>query len=386
MPRLARRALWGSFVMAALSISMIGCGDDPPPDFTAFDEKVEREQANQCKKDGDCLVTGCHRSLCRTAEDTRFCNHQLVLTRLDVPSPSADVRLEQSARVIAQQHLLGDEAETLQVIVSPTQVFVFFHTSPGRRALIEARFSALRAGGVYAWHREAHAVAQRAREGLLGEDARGMTVRRARGGPDLLEVPVENGDVIAARRRLNIVLAPLLPSGALLAYELLPITPPVLRAWIVDEHRRVDLRQLAALDVEPHPHDHKVTRVVGRLTPEEAPKLATLSRAWDQRPVLVLSGDEVLVAPIISAPQLGGRFELSFRDHDRLAKSVAERIEQIRVTPDLARLITLDHEETMRLSARLECYQKQPPLTTCGCVEGRCAWKDPAALDSCLAM
>ena len=58
---------------------MFGCSNDDEKEaqFQATVEKTKTVLANQCSKDEDCIVTGCHQNICRAMPEPDYCDQRL---------------------------------------------------------------------------------------------------------------------------------------------------------------------------------------------------------------------------------------------------------------------------------------------------------------------
>lgn len=87
-------------ILAILDFAISACSDPyaPQMDEAAIEKNEKALEAldNQCEQDGDCMVTGCHRSVCRAAPEASFCDHTLAFTRLATPTPTDSARIWRS--------------------------------------------------------------------------------------------------------------------------------------------------------------------------------------------------------------------------------------------------------------------------------------------------
>ncbi|MBQ8035538.1 MAG: hypothetical protein IJ268_00960, partial [Proteobacteria bacterium] len=92
------RLLFHAIILLSALI-FFGCGSDDEKEakFQAKVEKTKTVLANQCSKDEDCVVTGCHQTLCRAMPEPDYCDQRIVLAAAD----SADIPVLKS--IIAEQ-------------------------------------------------------------------------------------------------------------------------------------------------------------------------------------------------------------------------------------------------------------------------------------------
>lgn len=379
-------------LLLVLSICNIvgACSDPyaPQMDEAAIEKNEKALEAldNQCEQDSDCMVTGCHRSVCRAAPEASFCDHTLAFTRLD-SDPDTD-RLRADMEVILRAQLQQSEVHTLQISVSADRVTAWFHTSYSRREQIEQRLSAIRTGGLYRWSALSPVVAQAVMD-RVGSEGR-IRLRAAEGGPALLETTIEGNDIAAARSVLRAAVTDNTPPNTRWAFELLPQTfPPVMRAWLLDPRPLLDLNRLSELTQRQDP-SADTTLISGRFDDIGQKILADATPPLVGHTLLWVADDEVLASSKLTKPLRDGRFELAFSSlnaytHAQTAKAVLEQMERMRAAPNISSRVAFNPEITRSLEAHLPCYQHQPPLATCGCSsEGRCAWRDDDPLKACI--
>jgi hypothetical protein len=370
-------------------LPLIGCDNPyaPQMDEAAIEKNEEALAAlnNECDEDTDCMVTGCHRSICRAAPDGSFCDHTLRFQRLDDDPDTA--RLQRDLEALLRGLLSDDEHHTLRVVVEPNLVTAWFHTTFTRRDAIEQRFAAITTGGLHRWAPHSQDIALTALAALDQSDARArLALRAAEGGPALLETPIIGGDLAAARRALTDALTGQLDPSTRLAFEVLPrSSPPVLRAWIIDARPLIDMTAISDLRLRSDPAHPDVTLLSGSFAPKA---VGPLSASVVGHTLLWVAGDEVVASSLLRAPFRAGAFDLTWSAADGFSQSqtaaaALQRLQQLTSAPALSQRVAFDPDATRAAEAHLACYKRQPPLTSCACVERRCRWRDTSAFDAC---
>ncbi len=362
--------------------SVFGC--DEGISIVDHAERVHFKAAsrNHCGSDAECIETGCRGTICRALPDKRSCIHRVVLSVHGDDAPSSYIT---AVRSLVGPELTDRERDTLQVHPREGGLLLSFHASLVHREAVLESLDGLRGGGFYGVHPNSERIV----DTVLSEcgDA-AISTRVAQGGPRLLEVALEAGDVLSredvdvATARLREALAGHIPSGARVGFEpILDAHPPVLRAWIVDTRSVVDVADLEQVELRPS-DDETVSVLEGRLAGEARDGLAGLTTYQNGRPVVLLVGDDVLAAPLVIGPVTEGHFALTLTmtasDHSAL-----DRLERVRSAPPLARAVRLDREATALVERDIECLMARPPLTTCACVEGFCGWEESPELKAC---
>ena len=205
----------------------------------------------------------------------------------------------------------------------------------------------------------------------------------------LLETPIRAGDVLSlqdiqtARSHLESALPPdVVPDGARLAFEpLLTTDPPVLRAWVIEDAAAVDFASLDSLELEP---SGAAVTVRGTLDETGSSALSEVSAAAEGKALVFVLGRDVLAAPVVGEPLTDGRFGLTVAKRGDDDEALGERLERLADAPSLSVGLTLDLVATADAERDNKCYAPDAGLATCGCVEGRCEWRESEALAACI--
>jgi len=372
------------FIVAWLFSACFDDGQDPGAQRQR--EQVNKAARNECSQDSDCMVTGCHGTVCRARRDNNFCEQQLVLRWLGEGSArDEEAAIKASIRGFARPHLDADELASLRVWVDVDVVKLSFHAQPERRRALEQAFAAPRAGGWYAPHPESE-------NGLETLVASGLRIRASEEGPRLLEALIEAGDVERAKQRLLAALPDARRVDKHVAFEVLTSTdPPVVRAWLLETQPRIPFSAMRALNLRTDTQAPWIAQLDGALSPEGAQTLASWPDAvsvWPTRLVLV-NHDVVLAAPRRFAAISDGRWTLSWSQPpgtrwQEARAALLTRLAPLQESSHSLQQLRLDADATQRAEAFLTCFQRTPPLSPCSCMEGRCQWQDPDALKQCV--
>ncbi|OIP35129.1 MAG: hypothetical protein AUK47_17255 [Deltaproteobacteria bacterium CG2_30_63_29] len=371
------RRLASTVFLTLLALLVPSCEREPRISEAERAERVAVAQ-NRCEVDSDCLRTGCRGTVCRAEPDERFCEHRLVLS---VRGKGGDLINELTSFVGGA--LTPKERETLAVHPGTGELMVAFHGSIERRNAVEGLFSSLEAGGIYPFHPDSDEIARFLAERLNrpGE----LEVRRAEGGPLLLERRVTSGHILTTDEARSVVeetrvlVEPLEPATGTFAYELVSdAEPPLVRVW-VRAGDGVSFGHIAKMGAK----DRRAPNTLeGVLDAEGTAALEALTEANVDRPLLFVVGDEVLASPLVSATIRDGRFSLQLDDDS--SAELLDRIERIRATPALSGRVALDPVATQKSERDITCLAAVPSLAQCGCVEGYCGWLESEALNQCI--
>ncbi|MDX9721018.1 MAG: hypothetical protein RBU37_09725 [Myxococcota bacterium] len=340
---------------------------------------------NRCQHDEQCALTGCRNTVCRAEADPSFCEHRLVLA-VERAEPSALLEL---ARELIAASLTPQQLETLTISPQDGSILIAFHAPMSQRARVEAGLSELESGGIYAPHPNSEALA---RQALAAHPT--LQLRRAEGGPLLLEAQIESGDILSfedvriARERLHAIMLPLLPQDALLATEaLLEAQPPVLRAWVLDTESLVSFQELLSINLVEQ--SAKEQRFEGQFSLTAARALARLSQPAAQddsaanKTLLFVIGEEVLVAAVRQAPITDGRFVLRLRGNQGDDRNMAERLRKLRNAPTMTRQLRFDRAATQDAERGFACVAAQ--ANPCRCIDGFCQHQSSPEFEACIA-
>lgn len=338
-------------------------------------EAERRSAANQCSQDTDCVITGCHRSLCRARLDPDFCEHRLKLAFKPLDTSPDDVAMRDAVATLIRAHLLPEERDSLSVSTLHDGLFAVFHTHPERRRAILSQLQRLEESGLYAPHPESAEITAALLERL---EAGRYRLKAAQGAPALLERDIEGMDVEQARLRMNAALDPHTPEGARWVFEVLPRPEPngapVLRAWLIEDRPRVGLEHFQSLVLAGY-------RLEGMLDDVGARALTRTTMLMNEQALVLVLGHEVLAAPVISEPIRDGHIALTLHHRSPLFR---ERLERLRGLPEIVRALRFDPDATAEAEADFACFDREPPLAACGCNAGLCQWQESPNLQQCL--
>lgn len=356
--------------------------DKEEAEFQAKVEKTRSVLANQCSSDADCIVTGCHHTMCRAMPDEDFCDHRIVIAMDSADDVSA-------VRNLVSGMLTIREAETIRLGgYAAGKWTLSFQAPPIQRQRIENALQNLSMSGFARLHPKSPAHSEALFEALIktGQPS-DFALRDMKGAGPLVEKQIRSGDVLSKDdiRTAWEQIASSLDSVQISeddnierfwAYDVLfgPISQ--LRLWPIDKRQRISVRQWTDFDMHTDNGDIIITATL-------LPSVSDTFRRWTESGSLItlLVGNEVIASTIPRTIIEDGRFELvilNAASNDTLTSSLftLESIIQMKGG------IHIDRIATQSVEKDISCHHNYP--RTCACIQGNCDWAPNPEYDRCL--
>lgn len=374
--RLALSILW----LAGGVFLSSGCDDDEKE--ARIQQKIEKTRAvlaNHCTADRDCLVTGCHASLCRAMPEPDFCDNRLVVA-IENEEDIGTVK-----QLVADQ-LTVSEGESLRIGgYAAGRWTVSFQGSWAQRLRVESALRDVPLSGFGRLHPATTAYTNALYE-ALAVDSPDVALRSMKGVGQLTEIDIRAGDILSKEDirdaweqivpKLSVRISDTDEIERLWAYDVIFETVSKLRLWPIDKRQRIGVRQWKAFDVRYESGDIILTATL------EGHFAATL-KAWSQgeQIIVLLLGNEVLASAIPTATISDGRFDFVIHNaaHSSLMRQNLETLSKI---AHLHGAIALDDEATAKVERDIACQKKYP--RTCACLDGLCGWALNPDYNACL--
>ncbi len=374
------RLLFHAIILLSALI-FFGCGSDDEKEakFQAKVEKTKTVLANQCSKDEDCVVTGCHQTLCRAMPEPDYCDQRIVLAAAD----SADIPVLKS--IIAEQ-LTVQEADTLRIGGYAAGLWTLsFQADQTQRARVETLITNLAQSGFAKLHPK-HAKHTQALFDALSPSDPDIALRSMKGVGNLLEKQIRSGDLLSKddvrntwtkiASSLNVKVTDDDDIERLWAYDVIFGKISFLRIWPVDKRQRISLHFWKDLETRTDNGDIIISAKITGL-PAETFKSWT---SGDDLIVLMI-GNQIIASALPGQPIEDGVFELVIRDGAKNEITV-QAVETLKSLSNLKGAFRIDQQATARVERDITCQQKFP--RKCGCVQGACAYRLNADYNACL--
>ncbi len=370
-----------ALLLLSLCFVLLSCDDEKEreAELQKKVEKVRTVLANQCSQDSDCVITGCHNSLCRAMPEPENCDQRIVV------AVENDEDIAAVKRIVREQ-LTVAEADTMRVGgYAAGKYTVSFHAAPSQRKRVESALEHLPQSGFA----RLHPGAQKYTSALFTElqhFGNDVTLRSMKGVGNLVEKQIRSGDILSKDDIRNTweQIEPALAVKVsedddierLWAYDVIFQKITYLRLWPIDKRQRITARLWKDFEMRVDNGDIILSANL------EPPFADTLKR-WTQDGsiIVVLIGTEIIASAIPNIPIEDGAFELVISNG---AKSdiMMENIRTLQAVAQLKGAVHLDRPATAKVERDLSCIEKFP--RECACIEGSCGWKTNVDYNKCL--
>ena len=370
-----------ALLLLSLCFVILSCDDEKEreAELQKKVEKVRTVLANQCSQDADCVITGCHNSLCRAMPEPENCDQRIVV------AVENDADVDAVKRIVREQ-LTVTEADTLRIGgYAAGKYTISFHAAPSQRKRVESALEHLPQSGFARLHPGAQKYTQALFAELqhFGND---VALRSMKGVGDLVEKQIRSGDILSKDDIRN-TWEQIEPSLAvkvsendeierLWAYDVIFQKITYLRLWPIDKRQRITARLWKDFEMRVDNGDIILSANL------EPPFSDTLKR-WTQDGsiIVVLIGTEIIASAIPNLPIEDGAFELVISNGAK-SEIMMENIRTLQAVAQLKGAVHLDRPATARVERDLSCIERFP--RECACIEGSCGWKTNVDYNKCL--
>ena len=364
------------------SLAIHGCHDDDDEKLAKYEAQVAKTRtvmANQCSNDSDCLVTGCHGTMCRAMPEPDFCDHRIVLA-IDDPTDIPVIK-----KFVADQLTLS-ESESIRIGGYSAGLWTLsFQASQAQRLRVEQALQGLNHSGFAKLHPKANLHTQTAFEALSPKD-RDMTLKTMKGAGKLIEKLIRAGDILSkedirnAWTQLsdikNIRISDDDDIERFWAYDVIFDKQPALRLWPVDKRQRISVRLWKSISTRVDNGDLIVSAKLDDT-------VVDTFRQWTEKGeiILLIVGNEV-VAPAIPQKNIeDGQFELVIDNHTQ-NETLNDAVDALKSIAQMKGTVRIDNKATASVERDITCHNQFP--RECACIEGFCGWKINPDYNACL--
>ena len=364
------------------AIVAFGCNHDDEEEakFQATIEKTRTVLANQCTKDEDCMVTGCHQTMCRAMPEPDYCDQRIVLAA----DNAADIPVIKS--IIAEQ-LTEQEADTLRVGgYAAGRWTISFQATQIQRNRVETLITNLSQSGFAKLHPKHTAHTQALYEKLSPQDP-DIALRSMKGAGKLLEKQIRSGDVLSKddirntwtqiASSLDVRVSEDDEIERLWAYDVVFGKISYLRIWPVDKRQRISLHFWKNLETRTDNGDIILSAQLSGL-PAETFKSWTAGNDL----IVLMIGNQVIASALPQQQIEDGLFELVIHDGAK-NEITTQAVESLKAMTGLKGTCRIDSVATAKVERDIYCHQKFP--RKCGCIQGACAYHLNADYNACLS-
>ncbi len=370
------------FLTASLTLSLFAsaCHDDEAEKEAQFQAKVEKTRTvlgNHCSNDSDCMITGCHLTMCRAMPEPEYCDQRIVLAiddEADIPMIKSLVTDQLTVREAESVRLGGYAAGrwTLSFLATQTQ-----------RERIETALNHLPQSGFARLHPKSDMHSEALFERMNDDDTALVAMK---GAGKLVEKQIRSGDVLSkedirntwtqAAPMLNVNITPDDDIERLWAYDVIFDRISKLRFWPVDKRQRISARMWQNLESRVDNGDLILTAQL-----KEA--VVPTFKSWidSGKIIVVLLGNEIVASAIPDQAIDDGHFELVIHDGAKNETLMAS-IDTLKAVSKMKGAVHVDDEATANVERDIVCTQKYP--RQCACINGSCGWKISKDYNACL--
>ncbi|MBQ9396081.1 MAG: hypothetical protein IJU23_11305 [Proteobacteria bacterium] len=366
-------------ILLLMLVLVSSCNDDAKKEaeYQAKVEKTRMVLGNHCETDSDCMITGCHNTMCRAMPEPDFCDQRLVLAM----DEDDDVPV---IREIVKSQLTEEEAETVRIGgYSAGKKTLSFMATPVQRERVEIALNQLSQSGFARLHPRATDYSEALYERLKNNDT---TMRSMKGVGKLVERQIRSGDVLSkddirntwtqAATALNEKIGDNDDIELLWGYDVIFGKISQLRFWPVDKRQRISARLWKDLESRTDNGDLILTATL-------ADSVVATLKSWTetQRLVVLMVGNEVVATALPAIPIEDGRFELVIHDGAK-NENLKDAVASLQKISQMKGGIRIDHKATQRVERDITCNEQFP--RKCGCVRGSCDWNVNPDYNKCL--
>ena len=368
-------------LLCSIACLFNACDDDKKreAEIQAKVEKVRTVLANQCSKDDDCVITGCHNSMCRAMPEPEYCDQRIVVA-VENESDIAAVK-----RIVTEQ-LTVTEAETLRIGgYAAGKWTISFHAPQSQRKRVESALEHLPQSGFARLHPNASTYTTALYDELkqFGSD---IALRAMKGVGNLVEKQIRSGDILSKddirntweqiEPALSVKVSDDDDIERLWAYDVIIQKIAYLRLWPVDKRQRITARLWNDFDMRTDNGDIIISATL------DQPFADTLRR-WteDGSIIVVLLGTEIIASAIPNIPISDGTFELVISNGAK-SEIMMEKTRTLKAVTQIKGAVHLDRSATAKVERDLTCLERFP--RECACIDGSCGWKTNVEYNKCL--
>ncbi|MBO4351339.1 MAG: hypothetical protein J6A01_10385 [Proteobacteria bacterium] len=367
------------FFIALFACVLGACNDDEKKEaeFKAKVEKTRTVLSNHCSTDSDCMVTGCHKTMCRAMPEPEYCEQRIVLDMDD----KNDIPV---VRGIVSDLLTVREAETVRIGgYAAGKWTLSFMATQAQRERIETTLNHISQSGFARIHPNAETYSQALFDKLADPDSE---LRTMKGVGILTEKKIRSGDVLSkddvrntwalAAPSLDVKVSDNDDIELLWGYDVLFDTISHLRFWPVDKRQRISIRLWKEFDYRTDNGD-----II--LTAQLADPVVDTFKQWtqDHKLIVVLLGNEVLATTLPEQIVSNGHFDIVIHDGAK-NETLIKSMETLKAVSQMTGGVRLDRDSTQKVERDITCHEKYP--RECGCIEGSCGWKLNIDYNACL--
>lgn len=368
-----------TLMICIMAILLMSCNDDKKKE-AEFQAKVEKTRivlGNHCSEDSDCMITGCHQTMCRAMPEPEYCDQRIVLaieSEDDIPA----------IKSIVTDQLTVREAETVRIGgFSAGKWTLSFMATQTQRERIETALNHLSQSGFARLHPKSQDYSNKLFERLPSADT---TMRSMKGAGKLVERQIRSGDVLSKDDVKNTwtqasqaLLEPITENDEielLWAYDVIFGNISQLRFWPIDKRQRISVRLWKGFETRT---DNGDLIIKARISDAMTSSLKRWSE--EEQLIVVLLGNEVLASAIPTQAIEDGNFELVIHDGAK-NETLMESIKVLNKVSQMKGSVRIDSDATSKVERDITCHKKFP--RTCACVRGTCDWKINADYNACL--
>lgn len=361
---------------------MFGCSNDDEKEaqFQATVEKTKTVLANQCSKDEDCIVTGCHQNICRAMPEPDYCDQRLVLAAGD----ASDIPVLKS--IIAEQ-LTVQEADTLRIGGYAAGLWTLsFQADQTQRARVETLITNLSQSGFAKLHPKSNLHTQALYDKLSPTDP-DIALRSMKGVGKLLEKQIRSGDVLSKddirntwtkiANSLDVQVTPDDDIERLWAYDVIFGKVSFLRIWPIDKRQRISLHFWKDLETRTDNGDIIISAKITGLPAETFKKWTSSDNL-----IVLMIGNQIIASALPGQAIEDGVFELVIHDGAK-SEIIVQAVDTLKALANLKGTFRIDQNATTKVERDIACQKKFP--RSCGCIQGSCAWHLNPDYNACLS-
>lgn len=358
------------------------CNDEEEAKEAKFQAKIERTRtvlANHCTQDSDCIITGCHKNMCRAMPEPEYCDHRLVLA-IDDTSDIGAIK-----RIVTDQ-LTVQEAETVRLGgYAAGRWTLSFQATQAQRLRIETALDQLTHSGFARLHPKAEQHTQAIYKHLTQTDP-DITLKSMKGAGKLVEKQIRSGDMLskddirAAWTQVasiqNVKISEDDDIERIWAYDVIFDTIAQLRLWPIDKRQRISARFWTDFEYKTDNGD-----II--LTAKLADAVIPTFESWTstEQLITVMLGNEIIASALPQQTIGNGQFELIIQNA-ATSDTTLEAIETLKAVSEMKGAVRIDKDATAKVERDILCHQKHP--RECACINGSCGWRMNVDYNACL--
>lgn len=357
------------------------CDDDDARE-AQFQAKVERTRtvlANHCTQDSDCIITGCHQTMCRAMPEPEYCDHRIVLAIDD----TSDIGIIKS---LVTDQLTVRESETVRLGGYATGRWTLsFQATEAQRMRVETALEQLTHSGFARLHPKAQQHTQAIYAQLTKSDP-DITLKSMKGAGNLVEKKIRSGDMLskddvrAAWTQVasihDIKISENDDIERLWAYDVIFETIAQLRLWPIDKRQRISARFWTDFNYRIDNGDILISATLAE------PVVPTFE-AWtsEEKLITLMLGNEIIASALPKQAIQDGRFEIVIH-HAAHSETILNAIETLKAISEMKGTVRIDKDATAKVERDITCHRKHP--RECACIEGSCGWRMNIDYNACL--